>query len=133
MDPDQSVLYQLFAVILSWVTICPLSIVLWLPVWHQYFSLSMLARCWGYHWIRVVHPAKQSMSKCSSVIIHIFPRVFFFPGISWFSYFETIQHEKYNTQTTILYWTLIQHIQYALIKHKGYTTRLFHTIIQQNI
>ena len=40
---------QLFAVILSRVTTCLISIVLWFPVWNQYFALLMLDYCWGYH------------------------------------------------------------------------------------
>ena len=48
---------------------------------------------------------------CSSILLY--------PVINWFHSFKThTQHKKYNTPTTCLYKTLIQHVQHALIKHK---------------
>ena len=54
-----------------------LLILLWFTVWHQYFSLLILAHCWCYHWIRTMHPAKQSILKFSSVLIRIILQVSF--------------------------------------------------------
>ena len=109
---------QQFAVIFLEVHFCWLSIILWLPVWHQYFSSSMLAHYWGRHWIREVHPAKSSILKCSSVMIHIVLQFSFSHWSTDFSSFKNYNAKKYNTHTTCLYNTLIQHVQHILIQHE---------------
>ena len=105
---------------------CRISIVLWLPVWHQYFALFMFACYLEYHWIRVVHTEKQSILKCSSVLIHNFILVSFYQWSIFFSSFE-----KHNTNIEHSYNMFIQQVQHTLIQHETHTTRLYNTLIQR--
>ena len=76
---------QLFAVILFRAPFCWLLIVLWLTVWHQDFALSMLAYCWGYHWLRALHPVNKIILKSPSVLIQIVLQVSFSQRSTYFS------------------------------------------------
>ena len=97
---NQFVSLHLFVITLSQVTFCWLLIVLLFPVWHQDFSLLLLDHCWGYYWLRAVHPAKQSILKCSYALILVVIQILFSQLSTDFSPLKN---------TTRLYNTLIQH------------------------
>ena len=103
---------QMFDVIISLVSFCRISIFLWFPVCHRDFALLMLSHCWVYHFLRAVHPAKQSFFKCSYVLIRIVLRVSF---SHWSTYFDPLK--IYNTKNT----TVIQHV-YTTLWYKIYNT-----------
>ena len=125
MGQNQFFSLRLFAVILSQVPFCRISILIWFPVWYKYFTLLMLDHYWGCHWIGSVHPDKTDNFKmffcsdyhCSSGFLFLVINLFFSFG-------------KYNTKTTCLYNTLIKHVQHALIQHGLRTTHLYNTLIK---
>ena len=86
---------HLFNVILYRVTFCQLSIVLWSPALYQYFSLLMLAHFRGYHCLRAVHIAKQSILKYSPVLFFIVLQVSF---SRWYIYLSPLKNTTQKIQ-----------------------------------
>ena len=99
------------------------------------FVLLMLAYCWGYYWLIVVHPAKQLIEKFFSIDSRFYSS-FLFPVIKWFFCFEKYKAKNttwiQHVYTTRWYNWSIQPVQHSLLQHEAHMIRLFNNLIQHD-
>ena len=97
----QFVSLQLFPVIMYWVSLCMISIWLWLSVWHQYLPLLMLSHFLGYIYntqntTQKIRHEKYNMKNNSDPNPNHFSSIFFY---QWWNDLSPLK--KYNNKISI--------------------------------